>query len=215
MSNQCYANWSQIRKDSLKKTFKNSTVIKRHAEDFLVQKVLKQKIEFKSLSYLDGSDLITKSKGPMIKMDKKNLDSQYVYSETEGNQLLLNTLKYFKNFDFPFDLDYLRYEDIYISFASKSYISKHDNADRLVFFDTASKYNIIDDDDFKKKCYNHLIDIRNQFAYLENVGTKLANSKKKTKLPVTYCFYTRKDLVMFSLFNCVLWFNSKKAIISN
>jgi hypothetical protein len=68
---------------------------------------LKQKIEFKSLSYLDGSDLITKSKGPMIKMDKKNFDAQYVYSETEGNQLLINTFKYFNNFDSVFDWTFL------------------------------------------------------------------------------------------------------------
>jgi hypothetical protein len=203
---------------------KTKKIVKSHIEDFLMQHVLKNKKESKSLSCLDWADITTKSKGPKLKIDKKNLDSQYIYDKNEGKNLISNTINYFNKFDNNVDLKFTQNNLMNEFYGSKTLHRDEKNLNRLVFFDTSSKIEFFNNlpkfsnlpnssclPDLDTHPYNYLLKLDKQVMYLDKISKKLKKRKKKHKIPVYFCFYTRNEWIQFSMFYSLIWVQTIKS----
>jgi hypothetical protein len=179
------------RLDALVEILKNSDCVKEHVEYFLIQKVLKNNIDIISMSCLDGSDLRSKSKGRKIKAEKKNLNSPYIHDYDYGKTIVDKTFEYFELFKEINELNCQNYD--FNSYLCKTSVSRTDNINRLIFFDTSSKI---------------------QLADLEASGKKLEKKKNIDKIPVVFCFYTRLDTICFSMLKNMVSLSTINAVIS-
>ena len=196
----------------LKQYFQNQKIVIKHAEYFYIVKTSKKKIEIKTLSCLSRYDLEKKSKGPKQKLDKKNLDSKYIFDYYEGRKLIDSTHRYFSQFENnKTDIFELKNVDEMInSFVSKT---TSPNSERFIFLETRSNLDFIKEF-ANNENYSYLSDIVKHVTELEKKRKKLECTKNIYKIPVSFLFYKRKDLICFSLCFDLFTLDTKLTILS-
>ena len=196
----------------MKNYFQDKKIVIKHAEYFYIIKTSKKKIEIRSLSCLSGYDLEKKSKGPKLKLDKKNLDSKYIFDYDEGVNLIDSTHKYFSQFEnkFTANFELKNFDQMIDSFISKTTCQ---NTERFIFLETRSKL------DFLKQVsnnenYSYLDSVFKHVIDLDSKRKKLVCAKNIYKIPVSFLFYKRNDLICFSMCFDSFSLETKLAILS-
>ena len=208
----------KIREDygeSILKKFRDSKATRKHYEYFLIKTFLYKKTKLTNLSCLDGCDLKSNSKGPRLKLTKKNLDAHYISEHKDGIEIINKTRNWFNFFDTNYDLNMSDFESLLKTFNSNTFLPRDKDFSRVIFLDITSK------DEFLKlnennPVYSHLIKFKKNSEYLEKIGKQLKKKKKISKIPVWCCFYLKEkdNSISFSLANSVNWFRTSNSLLS-
>ena len=199
------------------KEIEKADIKKMHCEFILIQHFGKKKIQIRSLSSIDGCDLITNSKGTRTKLEKKNENAQKMDDKEKGIQVLESTFKYFDTLSLNLNQSLenakdkvINFNDIYEKFSSKTFIRRFDDFDRNIFLDTFPKKDL-----FQEKSNSHNSTLKH-INYLDQMGNQLKSRKKKVKIPIHVLFHTCKKncCIVFSSVYCVSWFHTDIAILS-
>ena len=201
--------------ESILKKFRDSKATRKHYEYFLIKTFLYKKTKLTNLSCLDGCDLKSNSKGPRLKLTKKNLDAHYISEHKDGIEIINKTRNWFNFFDTDFDLKLTDYSGLYNSFNSKTFLSREKDFGRVLFLDLSSKQEFYETR-VTENNYKHLIKLKKRNEYLTDIGEKLNNKKKIIKIPVYFCFYFKeKDKsISFSNTNSIFWFKTFNSLLS-